>query len=429
MEQVFRALLNMSYTGSIVILAVLILRVLLKAAKAPAWISYALWSAALFRLLCPFSLQSALALLPSTSPIPQGFTTAQQPAIHTGFEVLNTYVNPALSQSLAPASPAASANPAQILFFIGGVVWFLGAAAVLLSGAVSAVKLRHSLRFAVRAQDGVYESESLSTAFVWGVFRPRIYMPAGLNAQSRAHMLSHEKTHIKRLDHIAKLLFFLAAAVHWFNPLAWLCFRLFEKDMELSCDESVLAHAGEDIRKPYSETLLAVSARRARGFSPISFGESAVKSRIKHALSYKKPALWVVVGAVVLAAALGVTLVLNPLNAEQRIDFIEGGKPVSSVPLEGNESALEILRNAVFGQMLLSAAWPAEDMANYPDRIDVYARFSTLYPEGGSASEDDELRVYHVFEKDGRPCFQMGTMWSFMPDETYAAVLSLKQDQ
>ncbi|MEN6469947.1 MAG: M56 family metallopeptidase [Clostridiaceae bacterium] len=658
MEQVFRTLLNMSYTGSIVILAVRALRALLKAAKAPAWISYALWSAALFRLLCPFSLESALALLPSTSPIPQGFTTAQQPAIHTGFEVFNTYVNPALSESLAPASPTASANPAQVLFFIGGLVWLMGAAAVLLSGAISAVRLRRNLRFAVRAQDGVYESENLSSAFVWGVLRPRIYMPAGLNALGRAHILLHEKTHIRRRDHIAKLLFFLAAAAHWFNPFAWLAFRLFEKDMELSCDESVLARAGEDIRKPYSETLLAVSARRARGFLPISFGESSVKSRIRHALSYKKPALWVVIGAVVLAAALGATLVLNPLGAgrltakgrppeadissllldkaqqysytvdrsiksvvfyaavydrfahpieldsaqltsssavfsplsvqnaaavavegskgafaaliavsggvniyvspevftsatksrflmgtsltppasyaadsssillnaslpieaekpiplyvrafsqdadaapvscealmdgasplytydyayvlycmfstrpaaeltaeyeaiiqgaeptaenganaqgaeppsgpadtaaplaEQRIDFIEDDKVVSSVPLEGDESALEVLRNAIFGQMILSSAWPAEDMANYPDRFDIYARLSTLYPEGGSASEDNELTVYHVFEKDGRPCFQMGTgMWTFMLDETYAAILSLK---
>jgi len=656
MEQVFRELLNMSYTGSIVILAVLLLRILLKSVKAPAWISCVLWCAVLFRLICPFSLESVLAILPSTDPIPQEFLTAQTPEIYTGFSVLNSFINPALSESLAPVSPYASVNPAQVWFFIGGVAWLAVTSAILVNGTISAWKLRASLRFAIRTYDGIYESDQISTAFVWGVFRPRIYLPARLDAQSREHIVLHEKTHIRRLDHIGKLLFFLAAAAHWFNPLAWLAFRLFEKDLELTCDESVLEHAKSDIRKSYSKTLLAVSAHNGFSLSPISFGETSVKSRIKNALSYKKPALWIVIGAVVIAAALGIALILNPLNVKsgrlkadgkpmemalssvalnnaqqysytvgrsikslvfyvsvydphlhpveltedwqtsssaaispfsiinaaaitveagggsfstllskdgavninvsptglalttkarllmgtslrspasyasvasailmkdsdaklnfeadkpillyvnafsqntsitsfpcealmddmtpiynsdyaymvycmfsektadeleaeyaaaiqysayleqaaaygelsdalgkflsQRIDFIEDDKIVSSVPLDDNESAIETVKNAVFRHVVKSSAWPAEDMANYPDRIDIYARFSSLFPSEDSSDEDDEISVYHIFMKDGRPCFQPGDgMWTIMDDETYASILALR---
>ena len=329
MEDVFRTLLNMTYTAAAAMLFILALRLVFKWLKAPTWVCYALWGIALFRLLCPFSLESVLALLPSTEPIPQGFLTAQTPEIYTGVAVLNSVVNPALAQSLTPL-PTASANPAQLLFFIGGIVWAAGVATVLITGGIGAYKLRRKLNFAIRVEDGVYESEQLNTAFVWGVFRPRAYLPAGLDQKSRAYILLHENTHIRRFDHIWKLLFYAAAAVHWFNPLVWLAFRLFEKDMELSCDESVLKRAKDDIKQPYCETLLSVSAQGKAGFPPVFFGESGVKARIKNALSYKKPALWVIVGAILLAVAAGAMLVFNPLPSAS--NFLKKGEtPVESL--------------------------------------------------------------------------------------------------
>lgn len=330
MEQVFRVVLNISYTGGLVILALLLIRLLLK--KAPKWLPYLLWSVAFFRLLCPFSFESALALLPSVEPLPQEFLTTRTPEVYTGFALFNAYVNPAVTKSMAPA-PYASANPAQILLWVLGWVWAAGLFCMLVYALYSMLRLSRRIRFATLVEPGVYESDQIDTAFIIGLVRPKVYLPAGLSAEARRIILLHERTHIRRRDYIWKPLSFFVLMLHWFNPLAYAFYFCFDRDMELSCDEAVLKNAGSDIRQTYSNTLLAVSTARGMLASPLAFGESSTKLRIRNILQYRKKAFWVAAAGVLIAAAAAVVLLLNPMPPSLPVNAI------TEVPVTESERA------------------------------------------------------------------------------------------
>ncbi|MEL7601839.1 MAG: M56 family metallopeptidase [Bacillota bacterium] len=452
MEGIFRVLLNMSYTGALVLLAVLPLRFLLR--RSPRYLLSALWLLPLFRLLCPVSIQSDLALLPGTEPLPREFLTAQAPEIHTGIPTLNSTINPAISGSLT-ASPYASVNPAQVLLWALGWVWLAGVCAFLIYALISSLRLRSRLRFATLLEPGVYESDRIPTAFVRGVLHPTVYVPEGLSGESRAHVLLHERAHIRRRDYILQPLFFLALALHWFNPLAWLLYALFVRDMELACDESALRHAGGDVRQAYSATLLSLS--EARGLCPaLAFGQSNTKARIKSILQYKKPAFWMVVGAVVVICIAGALLLLNPPALGNSVGIIGGADGPTQVYITSNDKTsnspytaltqqdLETLGDVVvfyeggaikriapidtdgtryfidtviFDHMIRSAAWPALDMKDYPDRVDIYRT-------GSEAAQGLDFSVFHVFVKDGAPFLQMAdSMYSGMSPELYEQLL------
>lgn len=288
-ERLFLQLLNMGLGGGAVILLVLLCRLALL--RAPKRYAYALWALPLIRLLVPFTLQSTHSPLPLTAqPIPQDIALMQSPRVHTGVDALNGAVN-----SLLPSgAPQASVNPLQVLVAVGAAVYFCGVIAMLLHGLAAQLRLQRRLRGAAAcAEPGVYEAAAVPTPFVLGLFRPRIYLPLGLSGAERAYVLAHERAHIRRLDHATRLLAHLALCLHWWNPLVWLAFRLSARDMELSCDERVLATSGADIRAGYANTLLNLSATRARlPGTPLAFGESDAKTRITNVLRYRRPALW-----------------------------------------------------------------------------------------------------------------------------------------
>ena len=308
MDKVFLQLLNMSLTGGIVILFIMLVRLLLK--RAPKVFSYALWSVALFRLLCPFSFESVVSLLPVKSQsVPMDIALSPSPRIDSGFAPLDAAVN-----SFLPApKPGDSVNPLQAFLFIGEILWLAGAAALLLGSAISYIRLRLRLKGAVLAEKGVYEVPGLETPFLLGVFRPKIYLPAGLSGEERQYVLCHERTHLKRLDHLVKPLGYFALCLHWFNPLVWAAFFLMETDMELSCDESVLKQMGNGAKKGYSSSLLSMSAKgRVFGGSPLAFGEIRIKARVKNVLRYKKPAFWALLTAIIVVAGTLLGLAGSP---------------------------------------------------------------------------------------------------------------------
>jgi len=329
-EELFYAVLKMSLTGSWVILAVLLLRLLLK--KAPKKYSYALWLGAAFRLVCPVSFRSALSLFnlrlgPQAAPVVDlpAVTAAEyhfvRPRLSTGVPVMNAVVG----GSFAPSQPnlAASANPEQIWLFIGMALWCAGVIAMALYAGMSYLRLRLRLRDAVMLEKGVWQSEKAVSPFLLGLFRPRIYVPYGLAEQDLFHILAHERTHLRRLDHVVKPLAFAILMVHWFNPLVWLAFLLTCRDMELSCDEAVLRRHG-DIRREYSQTLLNVAAaRRFPSPSPLAFGEGDVKRRIRCVLGWKKPRVWVTVIALSLCAAAMVVCTADPREEDDFYPFAE----------------------------------------------------------------------------------------------------------
>ncbi|WP_130862321.1 M56 family metallopeptidase [Bacilliculturomica massiliensis] len=303
MEGVFLKVLNMSITAVFVILAVICLRLCLK--RAPKIYSHVLWMLVLIRLLCPVSIQSALSLLPvGPETVPGHIAFEPTPQIHSGISA----VDQAVSAVLPAATPYASVNPMQIYLFLAAAVWVCGVALLLSGSAWSVLRFRRQLKMAVPAGEGVYELDTVETPFVFGILRPAIYLPPGLGGKEKGYILEHERTHIRRLDHIVKPLMYLAVCIHWFNPLAWAAFALMSEDMELSCDESVIRRMGSQVKKEYSASLLALSAnKRFLGGCPLAFGEKNAKGRIKNILNYRKPAIWwaVLVMAVIAAASVG----------------------------------------------------------------------------------------------------------------------------
>ena len=310
MTDIFLGFLNRSLAAGILILAVVLVRLVFK--KAPRWLLCALWALAAVRLVCPVSIESVLSLIPSAEPVQPEIIVSAQPAITSGIPAVDAIVNPPLAAAFTP-SPAQSANPLQIWTFLAACVWLAGIAALLLYAAVSALRLRLRVRTAVRLEGKVYQSEFVSSPFILGVIRPRIYLPFGLEAGAQAMVLAHERAHLRRGDQLWKPLGYLILTAYWFNPLCWLAYILFCRDIEAACDEKVVRELGEGCKAAYSRALLACSApKKLITACPLAFGETGVKARIRSVLNYKKPAFWLVLAAVLASVAVAVCFLTDP---------------------------------------------------------------------------------------------------------------------
>jgi len=352
MEALFLKILNMSITASWIILAVLALRLLLR--KAPKKYSYALWSVVAFRLCCPVSFRAAFSLLgllnfgrkPAVSGaaipavpagsqpsgemvyVPSDIGYARQPEVHIGSEA----VSEVISGSLPPASPMTSINPMQVLLFLAAAIWCAGMAALVLYSVISWLRLRYRLRKATWMAENVWQSEQVGSPFIFGLIKPKIYMPYHLDSETLRYVLEHERYHLKHGDHLIKVFAFLLLTVHWFNPLCWLAFYLMGKDMEMRCDEAVLQKNGGI--KPYGTALLSFAANRRFPLAgPLAFGESGVKSRIKNILRWKRPRLWVSVAAIALCLVALLACAANPREREET--------PLPETPAEMQHQLIE----------------------------------------------------------------------------------------
>lgn len=306
--KLFIQLLNMSFTASIVILFVLVVRLLLK--KSPKIFSYVLWSVVLFRLICPFSFNSILSLLPTkANPISQDILYSTVDIIDTGIPVINNIINAPLLQT----TPNSSVNPLQIWISIGTIIWVIGVSVLLLYSIISLLKFKKHLNGATHYKDNIYYSDNINTAFVMGIISPKIYLPTNLSNSEEEYILLHEQTHIKHFDHIIKIISFLVLCIYWFNPLVWISFFLSGKDMEMACDETVIKKLGNDVKKDYSTSLLSLTTgKRLVGGTPIAFGEGNTKQRIKNILNYKKPTFWVITITTLIIICVIAGLIVNP---------------------------------------------------------------------------------------------------------------------
>ena len=313
MTDLFLKILNMSISASWLILAVILLRFLLK--KVPKWVMVLLWGIVGVRLLWPFTMESALSLVPSAETVSPDIQLDPTPAIQSGVPYINNVVNPVISQTFAPAE-GASANPLQIWLFIAAVVWAVGITVMALYTLVTWFCLRRRVCTAVRLRDNIYQSEQAASPFVLGIFRPRIYLPFRMEPKDMESVIAHEQTHIRRKDHWWKPLGFLTLAIHWFNPLVWAAYILLCRDIELACDEKVIRDMDVAQRADYSQTLLSCSvSRRSIAACPLAFGEVGVKARIKNVLHYKKPAYWIILAALILCVAAAVCFLTDPVSA------------------------------------------------------------------------------------------------------------------
>ena len=311
LDAVFLQVLNMSYTASYVILAILFARGLLT--KTPRTFSYALWGIALYRLICPWSFESALSLLSIGGRTTEQLRPFPEQPVAQG--IIRGNIDTSAAGAIASVPPDMPKAPLLNNGFT--LIWLVGIAVLLIYSVAMLLRLQKQLKGSARDTENIYLSAHLSTPFVMGVIRPKIYLPLLLSETEKRYILLHEQTHIRRFDHIIKLVSFFVLCVHWFNPLVWLAFFLSGRDMEMSCDETVIKKLGYDIKKEYAASLLSLSTgRRIIGGTPLAFGEGDTKSRIKNVLNYRKPAFWMIGAAIVGVAALWVGLAANPIQNE-----------------------------------------------------------------------------------------------------------------
>ena len=311
MSGIFLKLLNLSISASWLVLVVLALRLVLK--RAPKWVNVLLWGMVALRLMLPFSIESALSLIPSAETLsPEVVRFDPAPTITSGVEFIDNAVNPSLSESFA-AAPLASVNPLYVWTYLAGWVWLIGLGAMLLYALVSYLRLRRRVSVSLCVRENIYLCDAISSPFILGVVKPRIYLPSGLDEVQRQNVLSHERAHLARRDHWWKPLGFALLAVYWFNPVLWLAYALLCRDIELACDERVIRTMDESAVKTYSTVLLACSIpRKAVITCPLAFGEVGVKERVRNALHYKKPAFWIVVASAVVCIVVAVCFLTNP---------------------------------------------------------------------------------------------------------------------
>ena len=339
MDDVFLKLVNLSISASWLILAVLVLRVVLK--KAPKWVMPLLWGVVALRLVCPFSIESVLSLIPSAETIPSEIVTETREPVLYEQATLDIVTNPTLPPA-AEVTVGVSRQQAQVDFNIYSVLWLAGMAALLVHALVSAGKLKKKLATAILLRDNIYESEFVDSPFVFGVVKPNIYLPMHMDEGTAAHVIAHERAHLARRDHWWKVLGYLVLALHWFNPLVWVAYILFCRDIELACDERVVKGLDGAARAVYSQALLSCAAPgRAVAACPLAFGEGNIKTRVKSALHYKKPAFWVAAAAVLAVVIMAVCFLTNPKSERgslvwaQKLNAADVASIELYVPAEG----------------------------------------------------------------------------------------------
>jgi len=308
MSAVFLKILNMTWGASWLILAVIVLRLLLK--KAPRWISCLLWGLVAIRLICPVSIESALSLIPSGKVVPE--TADMQPKIDTGIEAINSTINPAMNIAYA-TSEEAGEHIMQNVLSASFCIWIAGMAVMILYALISYITVRRKVRASIRFKDNIMLCDEVKTPFILGMIRPLIYVPSALEGERMEMVCAHEKAHISRHDHWWKPIGFALLSVYWFNPLCWLAYILLCRDIEAACDEKVIKDKDREYMAAYSQALLELSVSgKIITACPLAFGETGVKSRIKGILNYKKPAFWIILIALIVCVAVAVCFLTNP---------------------------------------------------------------------------------------------------------------------
>lgn len=336
MVNLFMTIFNMSMRAIWLILAVILLRLLLK--KTPKWITCALYLFVAIRLVCPISIESRLSVVPSaertsaeilhTALVELSADGGETADIHASADIpavvnIPDHAANAAAMPVAESSAALTPSPETIV----ASVWLVGVLAMLAYALVSYILTRRRVREAVHIRDNIWRCEHVASPFVLGIFKPRIYLPIGVNPSDEEYIIAHERAHLYRRDQHTKQLWYFILAVHWFNPLAWAAYILMCRDIELACDELAIGRLGEESKKPYSSALINCSTHtRGAALCPLPFAEKGVKERVKNVLNYKKPAILIVVAAIVACAAMVLCLFTDPVKypANTEIDAALG---------------------------------------------------------------------------------------------------------
>ena len=414
---VFENVIHMSGVASIVILAVLLLRECLK--KAPKLISYALWSVVLLRLICPFTVESAMSIIPENignnvvieniadtyvgdTNIYFDNTPEYEVAVEAGVKPIPSYGDAGGSYVVtAPDGVSEAATLKTELTPVLSVLWLCGMAAMAVWSMVDYLRLRTKLRTAMREEKGVYVTDAVATPFVLGFIVPKIYLPASLNEREREYILLHERCHLRRGDHWIKLFAFMALAIHWFNPLVWLAFIMSSRDMEMSCDEAVLKVLGAEVRAEYSASLLSLATgRRVVSVTPLAFGEGDPKARIKNLANWRKPTVWIIIAAVIVCILAAACLLTDPVSNKAQINICG-----SVFSYSGRESGANLLAPGAIdlGELkgIVHDTDEAPTQSFYGTNLDArYAGQPLILPDNKTLYLKDEKGFFLVFKLD-----------------------------
>lgn len=444
MNSVFLQLVNVSITAGWVVLAIILLRLVLK--KAPKWTRCLLWLVAGVRLVFPFSIESIFSLIPSAKTIDTAKYLAK-PYIDTGFSAIDSRVNDYLGDRFFEGVTVPAGHFENIVG-IAAAVWVIGMTAILLYSLVSYMRLRRSLRTATRLRDNLWESEAVKSPFILGIIRPRIYLPYRLNAESARYIIAHEQAHLKRRDHWIKPIAFVLLCIYWFNPLMWAAYILLCRDIELACDEKVIRTMDKEERQVYSITLVQNSVnRRHISACPLAFGEAGVKERIKAVMHYKKPAFWLILAALLLCTVAAVCFLTNPpreeeeeqrsfyatvLETEEKRILVE---PVSGSDERNSADRIWVSLNGTIPRIVsgdtvrvvyngqIAESYPAQIhsvssvyIVNNTDDIDVNDGIRSYYYSG---SPDPVAPTLLLSEKDQSFQFTLSALSSYLPVGKY----------
>ena len=402
MTDLFLQIVNLSYRVSFLILAILLLRLVLK--KAPKWICVALWGIAAVRLLLPFSLESIFSMVPSRDLVTPEIMLDPTPTIQSGIPVVNDVINPIIQQSFAP-NPGTSMNPLQLWIPVAAILWLAGFAAMVLYTLISYWRLKRTVSDGVEIKAGIYRSRNVPSPFVLGLLRPRIYLPEGISKDDEPFVIAHEEAHIRRRDHWWKPFGFLLLSIHWFNPLMWLGYIFLCRDIELACDEKVIDALGEEVKADYSQALLNCSVSRKRiAACPLAFGEVGVKQRIKSVLHYKKPAFWLLIAAIVVCCAVALCFLTDPMDKENM------GVQSIRVTGSGNQSANVLLDyNYLYGGYSVETVpfdgqeYSADGMIPYDGALGKYRVMITFGDTAPAASLSEKFLNGQIYELENVP--------------------------
>ena len=396
-------ILNMTLTASVVIVLVLLARLALR--RAPRVCSYALWLVVLFRLLCPVSVTAGFSLMglldtpvtevtahtSAAAYVPRDVVYSPEPTVTLPVPGVGEVV----TETLPQGEEQMVADPLEAPMAIATILWMTGAAAMVIYGMVSLVRLHRRLVGAVPLEKNVYLADHIDTPFVLGLVRPKIYLPSALPEGERDYILLHERHHIRRLDHVVKLMAFLALCIHWFNPLVWLMFILLGRDMEMSCDEAVMRKLGEAVRADYSASLLRLATgRKIIAGAPLAFGEGDTRDRVVNVLRWKEPKLWLVILSV---AVVVVLVVVCGTNADSKSTVntkaVGNGVEVTmtlKTPVRSYAVYQEIYQDGrlISGKPILLDGFQEDDWEEMPHRSTFTLRAqSSVLPTGGFSGE------------------------------------------
>ncbi len=312
MGDIFLELFDRSVSAGWMILAVILFRAAFRGM--PKWVRCVLWGCVAIRLVCPFFIESSISLVPEADVLYTAIVSdfaASKPDTGGGMTGMGNVINPIVESA---AVDYVSDNAVRIITRVdaAGIVWCIGVLVMLCSAAVSSIRVRHTVREAVCDRNNIYFCDAIKTPFIRGFINPRVYLPSGLAATEMRHVLAHEEAHLERRDHLWKPFGFLLLTVYWFQPVCWIAYIMFCRDVELACDEKVIGKLGFDERQDYSRTLVSCGQqRRLVSVCPLAFGEVGVKERVREILNYRKPSRWIVTIALIGCAIIAVCFWTN----------------------------------------------------------------------------------------------------------------------